>query len=163
MKYSLDDSIKKLELTARAENCLMAEGIITIRDLVKQTAGSLLKIPNLGNKSVSDIKDALIAAGFYPKKGDQDLDLKISLEAVAKQLQDISAQTELNEIKASSKIPELTRRIEMLEATYNKMSGLYAEIYKIREKLEKVDRMCDQSFLDALRNFTSALDRVRLT
>ncbi len=51
--------IEGLYLTVRSENCLKAERIETIGQLVTWSKGALLKTPNLGNKSLSEIEDAL--------------------------------------------------------------------------------------------------------
>ncbi len=56
----LDD----LELTVRATNCLKAEEIYTIGDLVKCSEVDLLKTPNLGKKSLTEIKDVLAKHGL---------------------------------------------------------------------------------------------------
>ncbi|MCI0750116.1 MAG: DNA-directed RNA polymerase subunit alpha, partial [Nevskiales bacterium] len=52
-------SIDDLELTVRSVNCLKAENIYFIGDLVQRTEADLLKTPNLGRKSLSEIRDAL--------------------------------------------------------------------------------------------------------
>lgn len=52
-------SVDELELTVRAANCLKAESIFYIGDLVQKTEGELLKTPNLGKKSLGEIKDVL--------------------------------------------------------------------------------------------------------
>lgn len=51
--------IEDLELTVRSANCLKAENIHFIGDLVRRTEGDLLKTPNLGKKSLTEIKDVL--------------------------------------------------------------------------------------------------------
>lgn len=51
--------IDELELTVRSANCLKAESIYYIGDLVQRTEVELLKTPNLGRKSLTEIKDAL--------------------------------------------------------------------------------------------------------
>lgn len=53
--------VDELELTVRAANCLKAESIFYIGDLVQKTEGELLKTPNLGKKSLGEIKDVLAA------------------------------------------------------------------------------------------------------
>jgi len=52
-------SVDLLELTVRSANCLKAENIFYIGDLVQKTENELLKTPNLGKKSLTEIKDAL--------------------------------------------------------------------------------------------------------
>lgn len=51
--------VDELELTVRAANCLKAENIYYIGDLVRKTETELLKTPNLGKKSLGEIKDVL--------------------------------------------------------------------------------------------------------
>ncbi len=53
--------VDDLELTVRAANCLKAESIFYIGDLVQRTEAELLKTPNLGKKSLNEIKDVLSA------------------------------------------------------------------------------------------------------
>lgn len=59
LKEVLAKSIDDLELTVRSENCLRAENILTIGQLVTKTENDLLKTPNLGRKSLKEIKDEL--------------------------------------------------------------------------------------------------------
>jgi DNA-directed RNA polymerase subunit alpha len=56
--------IDDLELTVRSANCLKAESIYYIGDLVQKTEVELLKTPNLGKKSLTEIKDVLGARGL---------------------------------------------------------------------------------------------------
>lgn len=55
LKRPVDD----LELTVRSANCLKAEAIHYIGDLVQRTEVELLRTPNLGKKSLTEIKDVL--------------------------------------------------------------------------------------------------------
>jgi DNA-directed RNA polymerase subunit alpha len=63
--------VDDLELTVRSANCLKAEHINFIGDLVLKTENELLKTPNLGKKSLTEIKDVLAA---------RDLSLGMKLE-----------------------------------------------------------------------------------
>lgn len=63
--------IDDLELTVRSANCLKAESIYYIGDLVQKTEVELLKTPNLGKKSLTEIKDVLAS---------HDLSLGMKLE-----------------------------------------------------------------------------------
>ncbi len=56
--------VDDLELTVRSANCLKAENIYYIGDLVQHTETELLKTPNLGKKSLTEIKDVLAQRGF---------------------------------------------------------------------------------------------------
>ena len=51
--------VDDLELTVRSANCLKAENIFMIGDLIQRTEVELLKTPNLGKKSLTEIKDVL--------------------------------------------------------------------------------------------------------
>ena len=52
-------SVDDLELTVRSANCLKAENIYFIGDLVQRSEMELLRTPNLGRKSLSEIKEVL--------------------------------------------------------------------------------------------------------
>jgi len=56
--------VDELELTVRSANCLKAENIHYIGDLVQRTEVELLRTPNLGKKSLTEIKDVLGAKGL---------------------------------------------------------------------------------------------------
>lgn len=57
-------TVDDLELTVRSANCLKAENIYFIGDLVQRTEVELLKTPNLGKKSLTEIKDVLASRGL---------------------------------------------------------------------------------------------------
>jgi DNA-directed RNA polymerase subunit alpha len=56
--------VDELELTVRSANCLKAESINYIGDLVQRTEVELLRTPNLGKKSLTEIKEVLISHGL---------------------------------------------------------------------------------------------------
>ncbi len=56
--------VDDLELTVRSANCLKAEQIYYIGDLIQRTEVELLKTPNLGKKSLTEIKDVLASKGL---------------------------------------------------------------------------------------------------
>jgi DNA-directed RNA polymerase subunit alpha len=56
--------VDELELTVRSANCLKAETIQYIGDLVRRSEQDLLKTPNLGRKSLSEIKEVLATRGL---------------------------------------------------------------------------------------------------
>lgn len=62
--------IRTLDLTVRSYNCLNAENIYTIGQLVEYTANDLLKMPNTGRKSLNEIREKLRGRGLH-LKGDQ--------------------------------------------------------------------------------------------
>ena len=57
-------AVDDLELTVRSANCLKAESIYYVGDLVQKTEIELLKTPNLGKKSLTEIKDVLSSRGL---------------------------------------------------------------------------------------------------
>lgn len=57
-------SIRELELSIRSENCLLRGGIQTIGDLLHRSRDDLLKIRNLGRKSLTEIEDKIAARGY---------------------------------------------------------------------------------------------------
>ncbi|MDO4937088.1 MAG: DNA-directed RNA polymerase subunit alpha [Sutterellaceae bacterium] len=56
--------VDDLELTVRSANCLKAENIYYIGDLIQRTENELLKTPNLGRKSLNEIKEVLATHGL---------------------------------------------------------------------------------------------------
>ena len=59
--------VDDLELTVRSANCLKAENIFYIGDLIQRTEVELLKTPNLGKKSLTEIKDILALKRFITR------------------------------------------------------------------------------------------------
>ena len=57
-------AVDELELTVRSANCLKAESIYYVGDLVQKTEVDLLKTPNLGKKSLTEIKEVLASRGL---------------------------------------------------------------------------------------------------
>jgi len=56
--------VDDLELTVRSANCLKAENIFYIGDLIQRSENELLKTPNLGRKSLNEIKEVLASRGL---------------------------------------------------------------------------------------------------
>jgi DNA-directed RNA polymerase subunit alpha len=56
--------VDELELTVRSANCLKAESIYYIGDLIQKTESDLLRTPNLGKKSLTEIKQVLASQGL---------------------------------------------------------------------------------------------------
>ena len=62
---NMDDmKIEELDFTVRSYNCLKKAGVNTIGDLGKMTYAELLKIKNLGRKSLNEIIDKMKELGF---------------------------------------------------------------------------------------------------
>lgn len=99
-------SVDDLELTVRSANCLKGENIFFIGDLVQRCESDLLKTPNLGKKSLNEIKTVLATRGLsldmkldnWPPLGladDQDITLDVDTfvknkRKVAAKLKDVS-------------------------------------------------------------------------
>merc|ERR1711990_21380 len=58
-------SVDELEFTVRSANCLKTENIHQIGDLIQKTEMELLKTPNLGKKSLNEIKDILASKNLF--------------------------------------------------------------------------------------------------
>jgi DNA-directed RNA polymerase subunit alpha len=61
---ALNIKIDDLELSVRSANCLKAENIIYLADLVQKTEAEMLKTPNFGRKSLEEIKVILNSLGL---------------------------------------------------------------------------------------------------
>jgi DNA-directed RNA polymerase subunit alpha len=57
-------SVDDLELTVRSANCLKAQNVLLLGDLVQFAESDLLKVPNLGRKSLNEIKSILAERGL---------------------------------------------------------------------------------------------------
>jgi DNA-directed RNA polymerase alpha subunit len=57
-----------LDLGARALNCLKAENIFTLKDLLSKTENELMKIPNMGKLTLKQIKDTLASKKLKLKR-----------------------------------------------------------------------------------------------
>ncbi|MBP3320072.1 MAG: DNA-directed RNA polymerase subunit alpha [Clostridia bacterium] len=67
---NLDISIDELELSVRSYNCLKRAGISTIRDLTSKTEDQMMKVRNLGRKSLDEVMEKLHAIGLNLEKSD---------------------------------------------------------------------------------------------
>jgi DNA-directed RNA polymerase subunit alpha len=59
LREMLSKPIEELDLSVRARNCLDAESVATVGDLVRKTEADLLKIKNFGKTSLKEIKKKL--------------------------------------------------------------------------------------------------------
>ena len=65
-------SIDEMDLSVRSNNCLRRAGINTIGDLIKKTEEDMMKVRNLGRKSLDEIKNKLYARGLSLRKSDEE-------------------------------------------------------------------------------------------
>ena len=92
MNDILYKKIEELKLSVRSTNCLHAERITLVSELVKLTEKQVLKIPNMGKKQLSEIEDAIAMHGLElgtPVPAERptakiDLDADFILQAYAK-------------------------------------------------------------------------------
>lgn len=60
----LETSIEDLELSARSFNCLKRAGISTVEDLTNKTEAEMMKVRNLGKKSLDEVTNKLHSLGL---------------------------------------------------------------------------------------------------
>ncbi len=68
---NLDITIDELELSVRSYNCLKRAGINTVQDLISRTEDDMIKVRNLGSKSLDEVLERLEALGLNLKKSDE--------------------------------------------------------------------------------------------
>jgi DNA-directed RNA polymerase subunit alpha len=67
----LEMTIEELDLSVRSFNCLKRAGINTVEDLTNRTENDMIKVRNLGRKSLDEVQAKLEALGFTLKKEDE--------------------------------------------------------------------------------------------
>ncbi len=67
----LEMTIEELEMSVRSFNCLKRAGIDTVEDLTKRTAEDMIKVRNLGKKSLDEVMQKLHSLGLSLKKEDE--------------------------------------------------------------------------------------------
>ncbi len=60
----LEMTIEELDLSVRSFNCLKRAGINTVKDLINKSEEEMMKVRNLGKKSLEEVKNKLISLGF---------------------------------------------------------------------------------------------------
>lgn len=67
----LETTIEELDMSVRAFNCLKRAGINTVEDLTNRTEEDMIKVRNLGKKSLEEVIQKLASLGFSLKKEDE--------------------------------------------------------------------------------------------
>jgi len=67
----LEMTIEELDLSVRSYNCLKRAGINTVEELTQRTAEDMMKVRNLGKKSLAEVEEKLAALGLSLKKSDE--------------------------------------------------------------------------------------------
>ena len=62
-----DKSIEELDFSVRSSNCLKRAGISTVGELIEKSEGEMMKVRNLGKKSLKEVKDKLTSMGLHFK------------------------------------------------------------------------------------------------
>lgn len=68
---ALEMTIEELDLSVRSFNCLKRAGINTVEDLVSKTEDEMMKVRNLGRKSLEEVIEKLNSLGFSLKSEDE--------------------------------------------------------------------------------------------
>ena len=66
----LDMTIEELDMSVRSFNCLKRAGIDTVEDLINRTEEDMMKVRNLGKKSLEEVIQKLSSLGLSLKKSD---------------------------------------------------------------------------------------------
>ena len=67
----LDKPIEEMDLSVRSYNCLKRAGIVTVKDLTQKTEEDMLKVRNLGRKSLDEVIEKLREYGLTLKNKDE--------------------------------------------------------------------------------------------
>jgi len=67
----LEMTVEELDLSVRSYNCLKRAGINTVEELIQKTPEDMLKVRNLGKKSLEEVQQKLEALGLSLKKSDE--------------------------------------------------------------------------------------------
>jgi DNA-directed RNA polymerase alpha subunit len=98
----LDSPIDDLEFTVRTKNCLLAENINYLYELVDRNEFELLTTPNLGKKSLTEIKDFLTQHGLslrkVPRIKERIIKMRIDLEQIQEEYKKLKLQIEALEL-----------------------------------------------------------------
>jgi DNA-directed RNA polymerase subunit alpha len=65
LERKLNTAISDLRLSVRASNCLEAEGIATVRQLVSRSEDELLEVRNFGDTTLAEVREKLSALGLH--------------------------------------------------------------------------------------------------
>ena len=68
---NLEKTIEELDLSVRSFNCLKRAQINTVEDLISKTEEEMMKVRNLGRKSLEEVIQKLESLGFTLSKGDE--------------------------------------------------------------------------------------------
>jgi len=67
----MEMTVEELDLSVRSYNCLKRAGINTVDELIRKTEEDMMKVRNLGKKSLAEIKEKLAELGLSLRKSDE--------------------------------------------------------------------------------------------
>ena len=67
----LEMTIEELDMSVRSFNCLKRAGIDTVEDLINRTEDEMIRVRNLGKKSLEEVIAKLNSLGLELKKDDE--------------------------------------------------------------------------------------------
>jgi DNA-directed RNA polymerase subunit alpha len=67
----LDMTIEELDLSVRSYNCLKRAGINTVEELIQKTVEDMMKVRNLGKKSLEEVENKLASLGLSLRSSDE--------------------------------------------------------------------------------------------
>jgi len=67
----LEMTIEELDLSVRSYNCLKRAGINTVEELIRRTEEDMMKVRNLGKKSLQEVKEKLAALNLSLRSSDE--------------------------------------------------------------------------------------------
>ena len=71
MSKILEMPIEELDLSVRSYNCLKRAGINTVEELIKKTEADMMKVRNLGKKSLEEVKNKLASLNLSFRQEDE--------------------------------------------------------------------------------------------
>jgi|TARA_B110000967_G_scaffold6367_1_gene6387 DNA-directed RNA polymerase alpha subunit len=139
-KKSLDRLVDEFELTVRSSNGLRANNVHTIGDLVLFSEFTLSKLPNLGKKSVLEIRDLVLSLGLSFKGSDSRAKLDIDSNA------NLFPLNEENRIVPNKLIKEFELTARSLNAlSENKIHTVQDLMLLSEDELRKIPNLGDNS------------------
>ena len=67
----MEMTVEELDLSVRSYNCLKRAGINTVEELIRRTEEDMMKVRNLGKKSLQEVKEKLAELGLSLRKSDE--------------------------------------------------------------------------------------------
>ena len=82
LRNKLSINVEDVDLSVRAVNALLNQNINTIKDLIEQTESELKRFPNMGQRSINEIKETLDQHSLYLGMEIQNLDDEANTDTI---------------------------------------------------------------------------------